>query len=119
MHTDATVDVSSDRDGSAAILKKGGETLTARIVSPAGAKFTVMPAKSLPTSPPEPPAAGQSVVGWKDRLANVRKLTIHIEKMTDARVAVVLTPGGGKGKPSRSEIVPLGEWPSTSPASPK
>jgi hypothetical protein len=115
MHTDATVDVSTDDDGgggATAILKKNGETLTARIVSPAGAKFTVMAAKSLPTSPPEPPAAERSVVGWKDRLSNVRKLTIHIEKLTDARVAVVLTPSAGKGKTPVPAMVPLGDWPS-------
>ena len=43
---DATVDVSADDGGATAVLKKNGETLTARIVSPAGAKFTVMAAKS-------------------------------------------------------------------------
>jgi hypothetical protein len=81
MHTDATVDVSANDGGATAILKKGGETLTARIVSPAGARFSVMAATSLPSSPPEPPAAERSVVGWNDRLSNVRKLTIHIENV--------------------------------------
>jgi hypothetical protein len=115
MHTDATVEVSSEDGGSTATLKKGGETLSARILSPAGAKFTVMAAKSLPTSPPEPPAAERSVVGWKDRLANVRKLTIHMGNVTDGRVVVVLAPGAGKGKPASLAVVPLSEWPRTGP----
>jgi hypothetical protein len=119
MHTDAAVDVSSTNGGATATLKKGGETLTARIVSPAGAKFTVMPAKSLPTSPPEPPAAKQSVVGFKDRLANVRKLTIHLEKVTDARVVVVLTPGAARAKKPAPAVIPLSEWPSTPAVSSK
>jgi hypothetical protein len=125
MHTDATIDVSADEGGggggggATATLKKNGETLTARIVSPAGARFTVMAAKSLPTSPPEPPAAERSVVGWKDRLSNVRKLTIHIEKLTDARVAVVLTPGVDNGKTWAPALVPLSEWPSTPRTPPK
>lgn len=122
MHTDATVDVSANGGGggATAVLKKGGETLTARIVSPAGAKFSVMPAQSLPNSPPEPPAAERSVVGWRDRLKDVRKLTIHMGNVTNARVVVVLTPGPANGKAAVPAVVPLGEWPSKAAgASPK
>lgn len=109
MHTDAAVEIAPD--GTTATLKKGGETLIARIASPAGAKFTVMPAKSLPTSPPEPSAATHPVVGWHDRLSNVRKLAVHIEHMSDARIAIVLKPGADPAKrAATTQLTPLSDW---------
>jgi hypothetical protein len=107
MHTDAEIAVAAE--GGSAKLTKGGETLIAKLLSPAGAKFSVSEAKSLPTSPPEPPASAKPLVGFRSGLPNVRKLTVRIVDAKDLRVAITLTPG--KGGASGAELVPLQGWP--------
>ena len=52
MHTRANITI--DGDGTVALLEQGGKRLAARILSPAGASFTVLPATPLPTSPNPP-----------------------------------------------------------------
>jgi hypothetical protein len=117
MHTEAEVAVAAD--GRTATLTRGGRTLTARLLSPAaGATFSVMPAASLPTSPPEPPAATRPVVGFHPGLAGVRKLTVRADApaAADLRLAVLLDPGDGKDAPPA--VVPLDQWPGAAPARP-
>jgi hypothetical protein len=109
MHTDAAVKV--EADGMTATLTKGGETLTARIASPAGAKFTVSEAKPLPTSPPEPPASTRPAGAGRHKLGDVRKLVIRIASAKDLCVAVTLTPG--KVDAQATKVVPLKDWPSS------
>jgi hypothetical protein len=71
-----------------------------------------MPAKPLPTSPPEPPLAEKPVLGRRESLSTVRKLAVLMDGVKDLRVAVLLDPG--KGEMPLPEIVPLGDWPTTS-----
>ena len=67
-HTCANIDISTD--GKSAVLDINGKKLLAKIISGAGAKFTVMEAAPLPTSP---------IVVGQDNNEGIRKLSIHIE----------------------------------------
>src|SRR5437868_14139978 len=107
MHTDEEIAIADD--GSSTTLTKRGDRLVARIASPAGAKFTVGKAEPLPTSPPEPPASTQPLVGFRNTLSRLRKLTIRVENATDLRVAVTLTPGNDDG--AAIDVTPLEKWP--------
>ena len=81
LHTPAQVIVSDD--GRSATLSQGDKRLAARILAPAAAKFAVMQARPLPTSPnPD----GQN---HNDGL---RKLAVHLTAVTDLRLAVQLVP---------------------------
>jgi hypothetical protein len=101
MHTEAKVEL--DAAGTTATLQRGGKRLSARVLSPANAKFTVMKAEPLPTSPQPPKQANN------DRY---RKLAIHLTDVTDLRLAVVFTPLAGDGKPvaASDKVAPLAEW---------
>ena len=69
-------------DGKSAVIEKGGKRMYAGIVSPmADAKFTVMAAEPLPSSPQSNPAE-------YDRSA-YQKLAIHSENVTEYKMAVV------------------------------
>jgi len=101
MHTAATVQIAED--GASATLAQGKVRLWARILTPGDAKFTVMEAQALPTSPhPE----GQK------KNDGVRKLAIHLPGATDARLAVLLVPlKEGEDAPARlPEVRPLAGW---------
>jgi hypothetical protein len=90
MHTEASIAV----NGATATLSRSGKTLTARILSPDGARFEM--AKTAP-GPGENPNAG------------VGRLMVRLPgKVTSARVAVLLSPGS-----SGTETLaptPLSEW---------
>jgi hypothetical protein len=76
-------------DGRTATLRQAGAQLRAEILSPAGAKFQIMDAQPLPSSPrPEGQAKNE----------NVRKLAIHLTGISDSRLAVLLVP-----KPAKDE----------------
>lgn len=101
LHTPAQGQVSDD--GTTATLTQGSARLWARILSPQGAKFSVMDAQPLPTSPnPE----GQR------KNEGVRKLTIHLSGATDVRLAVLLVPlREGEAAPSQlPDVSPLERW---------
>ena len=94
LHTPAEVKT----DGRAAVLSLHEKNLTARILSPAGATFTVMDAKPLPACP-NPTVQNTN--------AGVRKLAIRLENVTRERIAVVLEP---ELSPSNlPSIVPLAQ----------
>ena len=80
-HTRARVML--DKSRRSAILRQDGKQMRARIVSPAGARFAVMPARPLPGSP-DPDRQKQH----KD----VRKLAIHLKAVTDTKLQVVFEP---------------------------
>ncbi|QOV89295.1 heparinase II/III domain-containing protein [Humisphaera borealis] len=108
MHTGAKVAIAAD--GKTATLTQGGQTLTARLVGPANAKFTVTQARPLPTSPPEPPAAVRPMLGKVTDLAEVRKLTVQIDGVSDLQVAVLLEPGPAAAA-APPALTPLSQWP--------
>lgn len=97
MHTPAVVTL--EDNGRVALLKQLGVQLRAEVVAPANARFEIMEAAPLPSSPnPERQAKNQ----------NVRKLAIHARGLTHSRIAVVLSPASGD-TPS-PKISPLSEW---------
>ena len=101
MHTPASVKI--EPDGRAAHLEQLGAQLDVEILSPADAKFEVMDAQPLPTSPhPE----GQA------RNERVKKLAVHLTGITDSRLAVLLVPKpAGAARPGQTvKLSPLSEW---------
>jgi len=103
LHTRATVEPAAD--GRSVLLRRDNERLWARIVSPQGARFTVMEAGPLPTSP-DP--AGQ------EQNADLRKLAIRLTGVGTTRLAVQLVPlAPGAAVPTGSTpptLVPLQDW---------
>ena len=93
-------------NGPTATLTLDGRKLTARILSPAGASFRVMPPAPLPTSPR---LERQQVNGPGSHgdSAGVRKLAIELHKVTDLTLTVLLTPDDVLPAPA---VQPLGKW---------
>ena len=103
MHTAAQVRLSGDKK--TAFMSQGKAHLAARIVTPPNAVFTCGPARPGPLSP-HPPGQAEN--------RDIFKLAIHLEKVQDLRLVVLLQPGpGGKGKPlpePEEKIIPLSQW---------
>ena len=100
MHTMANIELLGD--GASAVLRQGNKRLMAHILSPAGASFTVMPAKPLPTSPNP---AGQNPNN------GIQKLAVHLEDVTDVRLAVQFVPlEGNRFALLSPRVLPLDEW---------
>jgi hypothetical protein len=99
MMTDAKVEVSAD--GDELLLRKGEKAMTMRMITPKGARFQV-----IDGNPPEPqrqhPDAKRIVV----RLLQADDQ--NQRKVRQARIVVLLTPGGGSGEIAK--IRPLSEW---------
>ena len=101
MHTPASVRIGDD--GRTATLDQAGAQLRAELLSPAGAKFQLMDAQPLPTSPhPERQAKNE----------HVRKLAIHLTGISDSRLAVLLVPKPPKdeGTVQAPKLSALSEW---------
>jgi len=98
-HTPAEVKLSDD--GRSATLSQAGQALEARLLSPAPARFTVMDAQPLPSSPnPDRQARNQGF----------RKLAVSLTNVTDLRLIVLLAPARpGQAAPTPS-AVPLAQW---------
>ncbi|MBN2136180.1 MAG: heparinase II/III family protein [Sedimentisphaerales bacterium] len=93
MTTDAKITTRSN--GSAALTLKGKE-LTARILSPAGAQFTV---ESAEQKPPEKKNAG------------VSRLIVRLpEAKGNLRLAILLSPEWKKGAVETAELKPIAQW---------
>jgi hypothetical protein len=110
MHTKADIQVAAD--GASAVLSMNNRMLVAQILSPAGARFSVMPAAPLPTSP---------TVAGQNPNSGYRKLAIYLQDIKETRISVLFTPVWS----DHSSLVvpavrPLEEWttgisPATSP----
>lgn len=80
-------------NGNRAVLTQAGKTLTARILSPSDARFTVVTA--------DPGKAGENKnVGY-------RRLAVHVGGRKDATIVVQLSPGGS---PRPTSVSPLANW---------
>jgi hypothetical protein len=90
MHTEAAITL----DGAKATLKLNSQTLTARILSPAGATFT-----SESASAPAP----------QSQQPNVRRLMIRLPIDKSTRLLVQFTPADRV--PATVQIQPLSRWP--------
>jgi hypothetical protein len=93
MTTDAQIDVR----GSLATLSLNGKTLTARLLRPAGARFTV---ESAPQEPPQAKNPG------------VSRLLVKLPQASgQVCVAVLLSPAWPDGKTAEAvELKPLTKW---------
>lgn len=105
-HTRATIELTDD--GQIATLQQDGERLRASLVAPANARFRVMAARPLPTSPsPEGqnPNDGSTILnaspgahfvrrgeqprfGAPNPSRAIRKLAIHVDGVTNGRIEV-------------------------------
>jgi len=94
MTTDAEIDVAR---GTVAVLKLKGKELTARLLSPANAVFTVESAEQ------EPP---------QKRNTAVRRLMVKLPETEGlVRLAVLLAPAWDDGKTvTNAEVKPLADW---------
>ena len=81
MHTPAGIAI--EKDGRAATLEQAGVQLRAEILSPERAFFEVRDAQAAARLAPSGPPAGNR---------EIRKLTIHLARVTDCRLAVRLVP---------------------------
>ena len=92
-----------DATGHTATLSRGGKRLAAQILSPANARFDVLKAEPLPSSPRPPRQANN------DRY---RKLAIHLTEVKDLHLTVLFTPltKGGEVVKSSTKVLPLAEW---------
>lgn len=89
MMTAANISASGDR----ATLTQGGRTLTARILAPDDARFTVITA--------DPGKSGEN------KNAGHRRLAVHVGGRKNATIVVQLSPGGS---PRPSAVTPLANW---------
>lgn len=98
-HTPAQIKLSAD--GRLATLSKDGKEFVAEILAPADARFQVMDAVPLPSSPQLPK---------QNPNRGVRKLAIHVGNTKELRLAVLFRPvrTGGPGSPV--PIVALDKW---------
>jgi len=98
MHTPAAIQI--EENGHTAMLQEAGAQLRAEVLSPQGARFQIMDAAPLPSSPhPERQAKN-------DRF---RKLALRIPSVSNTRIAVLLTPAPKEGA-SAVSISPLSDW---------
>ncbi|MCX6925073.1 MAG: heparinase II/III family protein [Verrucomicrobia bacterium] len=101
MHTPVNVQI--ETNGRTADLQQGGAQLRAEILSPPDAKFQLMDAQPLPTSPhPDGQAKNE----------RVRKLAIHLAGISEARLVVLFVPKPLKaeGAGQAPELSSLAEW---------
>lgn len=99
MHTPASVQVSAD--GKTAILQQGDAQLRAVLLSPEDARFTVMDARPLPTSP-NPKGQNPN--------KGIRKLAVNLKGISSARLSIVLQPITEGATEKLPPLLPLDEW---------
>lgn len=100
MHTEAAVSI--EDGGKSALLTRQGKRLRVSLLSPSTGQLTVMDARPLPGSP-DPEMQAQN--------KGVRKLAIHLEDVTNKRIAVTLTPlADGQKTVETPQIKPLAQW---------
>jgi hypothetical protein len=94
MTTDAEIDV---KDDGSAVLTLDGKEMVARVLSPAGAKFTVVSAEQ---KPPQNPNTG------------IDRLMVRVPNAKGSvRLAVLLSPVWTKDAPTKTvKLKPLVEW---------
>jgi len=102
MHTQASMD-RLQGDGRRALLDRGKRRLEVRLLAPADAQISSMPAEPLPGSPNPANQANNE---------RYRKLVIHLPEVQTLRLAVLFTPlaDGEETSLSEPEVVPLVEW---------
>ena len=91
------------KSGREATLKRNGKTCYAFLLAPEGARFEVMDARPLPTSPnPD----------IQNKNKDMKKLAVHLTGMKDVTIAALFAPVFDfepEPKPARA-VKPLDEW---------
>lgn len=101
LHTGAKITCKDQK----ATLSRHGAHLTVSLLSPEGARFEVMPAEPLPTSP-HPEKQGAKEAGHGGGAG--RKLAIHLPQTRDVCIAVQFTPGDDV--PGPRALLSLDQW---------
>jgi hypothetical protein len=101
MHTPASMKL--EGDGRTVLLQQVGMQLRVELLSPEGATFQIMDAQPLPESP------------QRDRQAKnqgVKKLAVHLQGVTGARLAVAMTPLTSRNEAAATppKLTPLSDW---------
>lgn len=100
MHTRA--DIALGSDGKSAELRQGRETLRVRLLQPNNARFHMMTAEPLPSSPHPPRQAVNT---------GVRKLAIQMTVRRPMRLRILLEPVWSEGlRVEPPDELPLSEW---------
>jgi hypothetical protein len=99
LHTRAKLVVTAG--GKKATMTIDSASVEVEIISPSKAKFTVMDAVPLPTSP-------KSDVQNKNE--GIRKLVINMQGITNERIVVEIHPFKGKSAEAKQFYKPLNEW---------
>ncbi|WP_375448400.1 DUF4962 domain-containing protein [uncultured Fibrella sp.] len=97
MQTPAQISFSTD--GRTATLTQEGETLTARIVSPANARFGAGHAEPSATSP-HPPKQNEN--------KGIQRLSVHLPGFTTGTLAIEFVPNGARS--TLKTLRPLDSW---------
>lgn len=106
MHTPAEIAVSSDGKTATLTMKKNRKRdisgqLVAQLLSPPDARFTVMAAEPLKSSPTPATQSTNNAIS---------KLVIHLPSATATRVAVLFTPLDNAAPPPPRPLVSLSQW---------
>ena len=102
-HGDKGTDYTVDDSGTTVTLGRGDKRCQARLFSPSGAKFTVMDAAPLPSSPnPE----------IQNPNKGMKKLAIHLPNTRQATITVLFTPYPADKSPAEIpvKVTPLADW---------
>lgn len=97
-----------DDSGREAIIERNGKRCHVRLLAPPGARFELMDAAPLPTSPnPDIQAVNRGV----------KKLAVHLVGVTDVTIAALFVPAYGfEPEPAlRPDVVPLASWQTAAP----
>jgi len=99
LHTPAEITVADE--GRRATLRQGSRRLQAEVLAPAEARWTVMEARPLPSSP-QPPKQHPN--------PGIRKLALRLPHVTELRLVVRLVPLGTETAPPAPAVQPLDAW---------
>lgn len=103
MHTKAAMEKSADERS--ITLIENGQRLLVRLLEPANAKFAVMAAEPLPSSP---------TVAGQNKNAGIKMLAIHLKNVGQTRIAVQFVPMNNADAVTRAAasagVVPLADW---------
>lgn len=107
-HAGPNIAIEVDASGRSAALKVNDKTCHVHLLAPAGAKFTAMDSRPLPTSPD--PEIQQQNLGY-------RKLGIHLKGVAKETIAVLYAPAFDYEPEPKIDatIVPLDEWKTEAP----
>ncbi|MHC4996543.1 MAG: heparinase II/III domain-containing protein, partial [Planctomycetota bacterium] len=102
-HGDAGTDYNVADSGREVTMKRNGKTCRALLLSPEGARLSVMDAAPLPTSP-DPEIQNPN--------EDMKKLAIHLPDTSGATIAVMFVPSDSDKSAvlPRRDLVPLSDW---------